>query len=437
MATLHRGIGAHIGESNHDVSLEYVLAIVKTFVSRSGALSESLVHLFASLFSRRSADLRPAQHRLSLSDDERLALLGDSGFWSLDPTSGEVWANQEARSAFGLEQNARLQRAKFLACIHEDDRAELLAAIGTPLDSSEAREIELRVVGANHAMHWVTVKVCMSCSGQNAPARVTGYVVDQRQHKRAGSELFTLQQKLTHLTRIALLGELSGALAHELQQPLTAILSNAQAALLLVDKNPEATEELKEILGEIVSDDKHAGQIITSLRALLIRAETEFQRVDMQRLVEEVLILSRGTLMERNVQVHTRVDEGMSAVHGNGVELKQVLLNLVLNACDAMILNPARDRQMEIVVSHKEDLVRVSVLDCGMGIDAEQMQQLFEPFFTTKKNGLGLGLAISRSIVGAHGGRLWASNRPDRGAAFHFTLPLADQVSESPPGPRL
>ena len=415
------------------------MSIVKTFVSRSGTLPESLLHLFASTFSRRRPDLRLSQHRLSLSNDERLALFGsmrNCGFWSLDPISGDVWANQQARHAFGLEENAQLQRGNILACIHEDDRAGFSAAIGAPSDSSDGGEFELRVVGINRPMHWVTVKVRMSGNAASAPARVTGCVVDQRQYKRAGSELFALQQKLTRLTRIALLGELSGALAHELQQPLTAILANAQAALLLVDKKPEDTEELKDILGEIVNDDKHAGKIIASLRALLIRAETQFQRMDMERLVEDVLILSRGILMERNVRVHTRLEEGMPAVRGNRVELKQVLLNLVLNACDAMIVNPTRDRQIEIVASHEDDLIQVSVLDCGTGIEVQQMQRVFEPFFTTKKNGLGLGLAISRSIVGAHGGRLWADNRPDRGAAFHFTLPVADRVLESgaPPG---
>jgi C4-dicarboxylate-specific signal transduction histidine kinase len=404
------------------------MATVKISASRNGLLADTLVQLFTSIFPSRRRKRRTTQHRLSLSNDEQLALIGSMsnlGFWSLDLTTGEFWASPQSRKILGLEETVQLQRDSFLAIIHEHDRANLIAAISAASSNREAGEIEVRVVGADPPVHWVTVKVGLASNGQSALPRIAGYIVDEAQYKRAASELVTLQQKLSHLTRVALLGELSGALAHELQQPLTAILANAQAAQLLANRSPVDSTELKDILREIVNDDKRAGQIITSLRALLMRAETQFQRVDVEGLIKDVLSLAHGTLMERNVQVHTRFDEGLPATRGNRVELKQVLLNLVLNACDAMIANPARDRQIEIVVSHEDVVIQVSVLDCGRGIKAEQMRQVFEPFFTTKENGLGLGLAISHSIVIAHGGRLWASNRPDRGTAFHFTLPIA------------
>ena len=404
------------------------MATVKISASRNGLLGDTLVQLFTSIFPSRHRKRRTTQHRLSLSNDEQLALIGSMsnlGFWSLDLTTGEFWASPQSRKILGLDETVQLQRDSFLEIIHEHDRANLIAAISAASSNREAGEIEVRVVGADPPVHWVTVKVGLASNGQRALPRIAGYIVDEAQYKRAASELVTLQQKLSHLTRVALLGELSGALAHELQQPLTAILANAQAAQLLANRSPVDSTELKDILREIVNDDKRAGQIITSLRALLMRAETQFQRVDMEGLIKDVLSLAHGTLMERNVQVHTRFDECLPATRGNRVELKQVLLNLVLNACDAMIANPARDRQIEIVVSHEDVVIQVSVLDCGSGIKAEQMRQVFEPFFTTKENGLGLGLAISHSIVIAHGGRLWASNRPDRGTAFHFTLPIA------------
>jgi C4-dicarboxylate-specific signal transduction histidine kinase len=250
---------------------------------------------------------------------------------------------------------------------------------------------------------------------------------DDAKGDRSAAELRNMQHKLTHLTRVAMLGELSGALAHELQQPLTAILCNAHAAQLLTHKEPLNVEELQEILGEIISDDKNAGQIIQRLRALLMRGETQFQQLEIADVLDDVLALARGTLRERNVQVHARVEAGIPEVHGDRVELQQVLLNLVLNASESMSLNPTRDRRVEIVVENAEKAdggVRVSVLDCGKGIDVAQLERVFEPFFSTKEGGLGLGLAISHSIVAAHGGRLWATNRTDRGAAFHFTLPV-------------
>jgi two-component system, LuxR family, sensor kinase FixL len=385
-----------------------------------------------SFFSKRLRKQRSIEQRLAVGDQEQLALIASMsnfGFWSLDLASEQVWANNHARSVLGLDEKAPLTRTNLFQAIHPDDHEVFLAAIDKSSQQAQTIEIELRVIGINRELHWIAARLSVSDELKGRGPRVSGYVIDERQHKRAASELLKLQQKLTHLTRVALLGELSGALAHELQQPLTAILANAQAAQLLAEKDQIEAVELKEILREIIDDDKHAGQIISSLRALLIRAETQIQRVEMQSLLADVLVLARGTLMERNVQVHTRIDENIPAILGNRVELKQVLLNLVLNACEAMTGNPARDRRIEIVVdqSPQGGAVRTSVLDCGRGLDSDVLQRVFEPFFTTKENGLGLGLAISHSIVASHGGRLWATNRSDRGAAFHFTLPIAPE----------
>jgi C4-dicarboxylate-specific signal transduction histidine kinase len=243
-----------------------------------------------------------------------------------------------------------------------------------------------------------------------------------------------LQQKLTHLSRVALLGELSGALAHELQQPLTAILCNVQAAQLLVAKDPPEFDELNEILAEIVDEDKHAGELIQRLRALLLRGEAQLQRIGMEDLLSDVLVLARGTVRERNVQITTRIDEFIPSIQGDRVELQQVFLNLILNACESMSANPARDRRIEIVaeLDAQHGVVHASVLDCGRGIDPDKLEQVFEPFFTTKEQGLGLGLSICQSIIAAHGGRLWATNRSDRGAAFHFTLPVLVAEEQAP-----
>ena len=165
--------------------------------------------------------------------------------------------------------------------------------------------------------------------------------------------------------------------------------------------------------------------VIQSLRALLLRGETKFQRVDIGKVVGDVMTLARGALMERNVQVNLRIDGDVPPVNGDPIELQQVLLNLVLNACESLSDNPARDRRVEVVAGLDDEsgAVRISVLDCG--IDTDQLERVFDPFFTTKESGLGLGLAICHSISVAHGGRLWATNRADRGAAFHFTLPVA------------
>jgi two-component system, LuxR family, sensor kinase FixL len=368
-----------------------------------------------------------AEHEAALSE-ERLSLISSMssfGFWSWDATNNVAWASRHSRTILGLSEDAPLTSESLLAAIHPDDRPVVLQTINsTPRPTTF--EMELRVVGPRGEIRWITAKASAYFGPKGVLSRVAGYIVDDSQRKRTAQDLLKLQAKLTHLSRVALLGELSGALAHELQQPLTAILCNAHSAQLLTKSVSFNLEELREILQEIVNDDKNAGQIIQRLRALLIRGETQFDHLTIRDLVGDVLALARGTLRERNVQVNTRIAERIPWVKGDRVELQQVLLNLVLNACESMIANPARDRRVEIVVDVDDDenAVLISVLDCGRGIDVEQLERVFEPFFSTKVGGLGLGLAISHSIIAAHGGRLWATNRSDRGAAFHFTLPI-------------
>lgn len=366
---------------------------------------------------------------LHAASQERLALISSIaslGFWSWDAATDRVWASKHGRSILAFDNESALTSSSLISAIHPEDRPAVLRIINSPGPAIDTMEMELRVIGAGSEIRFVTAKACAYRDAKGAVKRVVGYVVDDGQRKRSAAELLKMQHKLKHLARVAMLGELSGALAHELQQPLTAILCNANAAQLLSKKDNLDVVELQEILQEIVSDDKNAGQIIQRLRALLLRGETQFQHLEISDLLGDVLALARGKLRERNVQVNTRVDEDLPEVLGDRVELQQVLLNLLLNASESMSDNPARDRRVEIVVALADDegAMRISVLDCGKGIEAEKLERVFEPFFSTKDGGLGLGLAISHSIVAAHGGRLWATNRPDRGAAFHFTLPI-------------
>ncbi len=388
-----------------------------------------LIYVFTQRRKRRQAE------RLSAESQERLALIASMsgfGFWSWEAATDRVWASKQARSILGIEATAPLVSDSLLAAIYPEDRSGVLDAIRSAnAETGDAMERELRVMGAAGDIRWITVKA-RAYRDTRGPAdrapirRVTGYVIDDSQRKRTAAELLKLQQKLTHLSRVALLGELAGALAHELQQPLTAILCNVQAAQILVAKDPPELEEFTEILQEITVEDKHAGQIIQRLRALLLRGETHLQRMEIGDLLRDVLSLARGTLKERNVQLNTRIDEAIPAVLGDRVELQQVLLNLIVNACESMSHNPPRDRRIEIVAALEADhgTVLTSVLDCGGGIDSGQLERIFEPFFTTKEQGLGLGLSICQSIITAHGGRLWATNRPDRGTGVHFSLPI-------------
>jgi PAS domain S-box-containing protein len=246
---------------------------------------------------------------------------------------------------------------------------------------------------------------------------------DVTAQRRAEREAKEQSKQLTHLTRVALLGQLSGALAHELNQPLTAILSNAQAAQHFLASDRIDLDELREILADIVAEDQRASEVIRRLRALFKQGETQLQPLDANELVREALALAHGDLIARNVAAVTELAPDLPAVKGDRVQMNQVLLNLLVNASEAMSQNEPGERELTITTALTGEGVQISVADRGPGIPQDRQGRLFEPFFTTKPQGLGLGLSISRAIVTAHGGRLWSADHPDRGAIFHLALP--------------
>jgi C4-dicarboxylate-specific signal transduction histidine kinase len=252
---------------------------------------------------------------------------------------------------------------------------------------------------------------------------VIASVVDVSERKRSELEAARQRDEMAHLARVAMLGELSGSLAHELNQPLSAILSNAQAAQRFLARDPPQLDRVTEILADIVKSDKRAGAVITRLRSLLRKEEPQHQPVDMNEVVQEVLALMRSDLLNRQVGVRTELAPQLPAVTGDRVQLQQVLLNLLINGCDAMAGSQA---QRDLTVRSKcgpGGHVRVSVVDRGTGIRTQDLERIFEPFVTTKPQGLGLGLAVCRSIVKAHNGRLWAANNPDGGAILSIEFP--------------
>ena len=246
------------------------------------------------------------------------------------------------------------------------------------------------------------------------------------QRRKAQAEIEEQRRELSHLARVAVLGELSGALAHELRQPLTSILSNAQAARRLVTRRTADPAELTTILEDIVTEDRRAGRVIERLRALLKRGETHLQAVETSELLREVLELAHGELVARRIATTAIVEPDLPPIHGDRVQLQQVLLNLILNACEAMSSTVEAERALYVTVrGEPKQQIHFTIRDHGIGIPEALLDRLFEPFVTTKPEGLGLGLSISRSIVAAHGGRLWAENNVDHGATVHCLLASA------------
>jgi two-component system sensor kinase FixL len=224
------------------------------------------------------------------------------------------------------------------------------------------------------------------------------------------------------------MGELSASMAHELNQPLTAILSNTQAAQRFLAADKLDRVEFDEILKDIVHDTTRARDVIRHLRALVKKSEREFVRVDVNEIIGQVIAFLHGDIVGRNVTVIQELAPELPLVLGDRTQLQQVLLNLLLNAFDAVGANRVRDRLVTVVTAMaSSEMVRVAVRDGGVGIPADKLEEIFQPFFTTKTEGLGMGLSVSRSIVEGHGGRLSAENNPGPGATFSFTLPAVVQ----------
>ncbi len=230
------------------------------------------------------------------------------------------------------------------------------------------------------------------------------------------------RDELAHMSRVAMLGELSGSLAHELNQPLGAILSNAQAGQHFLAQSPPRVERIPEILAEIVKSDHRARAVIERLRSMLRKEPAQHHPLDLNELIEESLRLLRSDLLSRGVSVMTELAPELPVVNGDSNQLQQVLLNLIINGCDAMDAMP-EGRHLRLSTRLSEQGVEFAVTDLGVGIPAADLERIFESFVTTKAHGLGLGLAICRSIVEAHGGRLWATINNERGSTLHCELP--------------
>lgn len=303
-----------------------------------------------------------------------------------------------------------------LALAAERKRAERLSR-----ERHARAEVEQRVTGAtvelrraNEALRVEIAARKQALEAERAAAAAQRLATAESQRQR---------EELTHLSRVVVLGELSGALAHELNQPLAAILANAQAARRFLARPNADLGEIQEILDDIVQEDKRAGHVIRRLRALFKKGEPVLRPVAVAELLDEVVALTHGNLVERGIGVQLEPAAGL-AVLGDRVQLQQVLLNLVINACDAMSMTAPARRCLRLgAVRLGGGAVRITVADSGPGIAAELAGKIFDPFFTTKPEGIGFGLSISRAIIAQHGGQIDAANLPEGGCVFSIRLP--------------
>jgi C4-dicarboxylate-specific signal transduction histidine kinase len=250
-----------------------------------------------------------------------------------------------------------------------------------------------------------------------------GTSTDIEDRKRAEETVRKAQAELAHVTRVTTMGELAASIAHEVNQPLSAIMNNSSACLRWLASGEPNLDEAREAARRVIRDGARAGEVITRIRALLRKTDTEKARLDINQIIREVVTLTRNEATGKGVALRLELAAGLPPVLGDRVQLQQVILNLIMNGIEAMASVTDRPRELLICSrQHESDNVLVAVRDSGVGLDGQDLEKLFDAFYTTKSQGLGMGLAISRSIVEDHGGRLWVVSNDGPGATFQFTL---------------
>ncbi|QIF03639.1 ATP-binding protein [Roseimicrobium sp. ORNL1] len=363
-----------------------------------------------------------------------LTLAADSaniGLWTRTSGRNEMDGSATWRTIFGLPESGRVTFEEVLSRVHPEDKSNLRSVMELAARDGGAFSLEHRVVHPDGSVRWVSSHGRVHEFGNRQKLEIRGASRDITERRRATQEAQQRREELAHLSRVATLGALSGSLAHELNQPLGIILSNAQAARHLLSRDQPVEEEmreLREIIADIISEDRRAGDVIGRMRTLLRRGEVNLQPLEVNANLEEVVQLTRSDLIGRGVKVDLQLAEGLPRVMSDRVQFQQVLLNLITNAVDAMEASPPGERTITLVTCREGDEVRIDIRDMGPGLP-EDPESLFKAFHTTKENGMGLGLSISRALVTAHGGKLWATPNEPKGATFHATFPVAKSVT--------
>jgi two-component system sensor kinase FixL len=374
------------------------------------------------------AGLRESEARMSLAVEA-----GDFGIWIWDLARNELWASDSWRTLFGFSPAEPLAFDGVMQRVHPDDRDTLRQTQASAIAGSNGGryETEYRVLMPDGAIRWVSSRGRVE-GDAGRPLRVRGASREVTARKQAEQEALMLRYEIAHAGRVSMMGQLASGLAHEINQPLASILRNAEAAeLFLRDPSPDL-DEIRAILSDIRADDERAGHVIERMRSLLKRQTLDARCLDVGSLVGDVAALVRVDAASRDVKLDMEVPGGLPPVLGDRVHLQQVLLNLVLNGMDALNGGIREQRRVTMTARlNRGRTIEIIVGDAGPGIPTDMLARVFDPFVTSKPHGMGMGLAISRTIVEAHGGRIWAENKAGGGAAFRFTLPIAEEAIAS------
>jgi PAS domain S-box-containing protein len=359
--------------------------------------------------------------------DERVSLAAESAdlaFWTIDFEGKESWMSEKGRAIFNFGSDEPLSRELFLSRVHPEDRIATDEAIERARATSQTFEVEYRLLRPDGETRWLISRGRYLRNDRGEVSELIGVAIDITAQFKADLQLQLQREEMAHMSRVSSMGELAASLAHELNQPLSAIASNAAAGRRFLMQGSPDLKMFDELLADVATDARRAGDIIHGIHNFVRKSEGTRRPVNLNEIIREVLRLLDSDLLGRATSVETRLAPNLPMVDADPVNLQQVLLNLLMNSIEAMQPKPAAKRRILISTKYEADSVATSVRDYGGGLPKDNPDKIFTHFYSTKPDGMGMGLTIVRSIVEAHGGKLGAENA-DEGARFFFSLPVA------------
>jgi signal transduction histidine kinase len=381
---------------------------------------EQVTHIASIAIERAQRDTALKRNEAFLKEAQRLSSTG--GFsWSV--ATNEITWSDEVYRIFGIEPGGPLMPETTDLRVHPDDLPFIYEKVNRARLDGKDFDVDYRLVmpdGSTKNLHTVFHRT----QDPDGEVEFVGAIQDVTERRRSEDALGELRTELAHVARVTTLGALTASIAHEVNQPLSGIMTNASTCLRMLAADPPNIDGARETARRTIRDANRASEVITRLRALFSKKGASSERVNLNDAAQEVIALSLNELQRKGVTVRTEFAGDLPPITGDRVQLQQVILNLILNAADAMSSVEGRPRLLVVKTEQDhESGVRVAVRDTGMGFDPEHAGRLFEAFYTTKSGGMGIGLSVSRSIVESHQGRLWAEANQGPGATFLFSIP--------------
>jgi PAS domain S-box-containing protein len=393
-------------------------------------LITQFTHIASIAIERAKGDDAIRRSEAFLAEAQRLSSTG-SFYWLR--TTDEVICSEETYRIFGIEPGTPVTVKLIATRIHPDDLERFNARVAARRTKNIRTEVEYRLLMPDGSTKFVHL-VSHPTPTESGEVEYMGVIQDVTEARVAEETLGKLRSELAHVARVTTLGALTASIAHEVNQPLSGIVTNASTCLRMLAADPPNVEGARETARRTIRDGERASEVIARLRALFTKKTTTTGSIDLNEAAREVVALSMSELQVQRVAVRLELADDLPPVKGDRVQLQQVILNLLLNASDAMSTVEDRPRQLVIVTSVEAADVHLSVRDTGIGFDADDPDRLFDAFYTTKSSGMGIGLSVSRSIMERHGGRLLATRNRGPGATFSFSIPCEPQEVLGAPG---